>query len=168
MPTVELLAIEQLRGYLIAQRVAQTPDARPSTTVPVLYLKPRDGIAKPRQQNGTYVDGAAITLIHANLSGPPGLEAHLEEAFIRVFVRCRSAPVGMLLHRVIRNLLIPRDSSWGSQRQLWSMGDLLVQYSKQWYGLRDELTPPDDDREYVTSAGYCFGYRRESATVTTP
>jgi hypothetical protein len=156
----DLILIEQLQDYLIAQGVGQAQDQAVSTSVPTIWLQPRDGYPQPREG-----ETATISLVDTLLSSPPG-EAWFEETFVDIVIRSRSAPTGKLLHRTIRGLLAPIDQPWG--RMMWTMGALLVEYSTGWRGeqpLAIASRNPQVNNNLVTHdrvASYRFGCRRKS------
>lgn len=151
----ELYVLEELRTYLIAQGVAQEQSQPASTTVPSIWLNPRDGSPQPRGPKGAPDENATITLVDTNTTGPPELEAWIEETFVDVIVRSRTAAPGKLLQRQIRGLLSPIGDLYG--RKHWTMGSLLVEYSTLWRG--DQ--PVDaDETSYTRVQSFRFGVRR--------
>ena len=157
---VDVFVSHEFHAYLIAQGVGQDGNATPSTTIPSIWLQP--DAPRPRKQGGTWLENATITLVPVVISGPPGLEDQLEEAFVEVRVRAVKMPTAMLIHRVIKGLIVPEGAN-GGQRQLWTMNTLLVEYSRIWRGEQDVPSAPDDeDRVYTRTASYCFGCRRKA------
>ena len=161
----DLIVIEELQDYLIAQGIGNDPDTAPSTSVPRVYLKGRDGARLPAIPDET----TTIVLSDTLLAPAASLEAFLEEAFVDIVVRSTSAATGKLTHRAIRNLLHPNAAHGG--RKQWMMGDLLVQYSTIWRG-EQELPPPpgsadsrSDVRTYDRVASYRIGCARSSLVV---
>jgi hypothetical protein len=153
----ELYVLEELKAYLISQGVAQAQDATPSLTIPSLWLNPRDGAPAPRRaaSGGDYLEAATVTLIDTNTSGPVGMEAWIEETFVDVVVRSRTAAPGKLIQRQVRGKLAPIGDLYG--RKHWTMGALLVEYSTLWRG--DQ--PVDaDDVSYRRVQSFRFGVRR--------
>lgn len=158
----ELHVIEELQAYLVAQGVAQQPDQTPSLTVPSIWLQPRDGAPAPRRapKGGDYLEAATITLVDTNTTGPPELEAWLEETFVDITVRSRFAAPGKLIQRQIRGLLTPTGDLFG--RKGWQMNNLRVEYSTIWRG--DQ--PVDaDDVSYRRVQSIRFGVKRTALTV---
>jgi hypothetical protein len=160
----DLLVAKELHSYLIAQGVAQHPDTTPSLTVPSVWLQPRDGAPLPRDNNGTVLENATITLKDPMLTSPSSLEEWIEEAFIDVIVRARQSSMAQLIHRQIRGLIVPFDASGG--RKQWMMHDLLVEYSDQWR-MEQELpqlrgvAATDAHVTYDRVASYRFACRRK-------
>lgn len=159
---------EELQTYLVAQGIGQLPGATPSTALPSIWLNPRDGAPLPRAG-----ENATVTIRDTALAGPVdvGTEAYLEEAFIDVIVRSKTAAPGKMLHRTIRGLLQPIGAHKG--RQLWTMGGLLVEYSVIWRpeqplpqaGTSATLTGASGLSSPVTYdsvASYLFGCRRKA------
>lgn len=149
--------IEELQTYLVAQGVGQLPSAAPSTTVPSIWLQPRDGAPEPRRDGATFVEAATITLSDTALASPQDIEPWVEEAFVDVIVRSRQAPAGKLIHRSIHGLIHPTGAYGG--RKLWTMGSLLVEYSTVW---TSEQPLGVDEFTYWRKAGYRFGCRRKA------
>lgn len=148
-----LIVVEQLRAFLIAEGVGQSLTATPSPTVPSVWLMPRQGAAMPRQDkdSGAQVEKQTITLLDTNLMGPPNMEAWLEDAFIDVTVRSLNPPEGKLLHRVIRNLLAPIGKLQG--RANWTMNELHILSSHIWRA-EQALPPVDNGLTYDRVASY--------------
>lgn len=146
----ELFVLEELRAFLIAQGVAQAQNATPSTVLPSVWLNPRDGAPLPRAG-----EDVTVTLIDTNTTGPPELEAWIEETFVDIFVRSRKLPAGRLVQRQIRGLLSPIGDLYG--RKHWTMGGLLVEYSTIWRG--DQPVGADADT-YTRVQSFRFGVRR--------
>lgn len=153
----DYLVSEELQTYLVAQGIGQLPDATPSTSLPSIWLQPRDGAPEPRRSSGAFVENATITIVDTALSAPQALEAWIEEAFVDVIVRSRQAPAGKLIHRTIRGLLCPVEAHGG--RKQWTMGSLLVEYSTLW---TSEQPMGADEFTYWRKAGYRFGARRKA------
>lgn len=153
----ELVVTEELQDYLVAQGVAQLPAVSPSTSLPSIWLAPRDGAPRPRTG-----ENATITLIDTNLGGPANLEDYLEECFVDVIVVARTNGPAKLIHRSIRNLIHPMNGQpWG--RHHWYMAALLVEYSGVWRG---DQPLAQDDATYSRVASYRFGCRRKSLAGT--
>src|SRR4051794_28428379 len=117
----DLIVVEELQDYLVAQGAGQLPAAAPSLTLPSVWLSPRDGAPEPRDG-----ENATITLIDTNLAAAPDLEAWIEEAYVDVIVVARQNAAAKLIHRGIRDLIHPM-SAHGGKKQ-WTMGVLLVEY----------------------------------------
>lgn len=146
-----LIVVEELQSYLVAQGVAQLPAGAPSTTLPSLWLAPRDGAPAPRTG-----ENVTITLVDTLLAPAAELEAWIEEAFVDVIVVARQNAAAKLAHRVIRDLIHPIEAHGG--RTNWPMGALLVEYSTTWRG---EQPLYQDNQTYSRVASYRFGARRK-------
>lgn len=155
----ELILVEELRAYLITEGLVQAPDMTPSLVVPSVWLDPREGAPEPRQG-----ENIAVTLVDTMLSGPPFLEAWLEESFIDVIVRSRQKPAAVLFHRSIRNLLAPISALAG--RKHWQMNDLLVERTTIWRPEQPVDVPGDDVRTYTRTAAFRFQVRRKALAGT--
>jgi hypothetical protein len=154
----ELLVVEELQDYLVAQGVGTLPTAKgsESTTVPSIWLNPRDGAAAPR------VEGEImVSLVDTQLGSVAGLEAWLEEAFIDVTVATKHAARAKMVHRQIRNLIHPIEAHGG--RTNWMMSDLLVELSTVW---RPEQPLTMTDAFYARIASYRFQCRRKALAGT--
>lgn len=151
----ELYVLEELRDYLIAQGIAQSQAEDASLTIPSVWLNPKDGAPAPRGPKGDQVENATITLIDTNTTGPPELEAWIEETFVDVIVRSRTAAPGKLLQRQIRGLLSPIGDLYG--RKHWTMSDLLVEYSTLWRG---DQPVAADETGWTRVQSFRFGVRR--------
>jgi hypothetical protein len=152
----ELIVGEELQDFLVAQGVGQYPDAAASTTVPSIWLAPRDGAPQPRKG-----ENVTVTLIDTLQAPAATLEAWIEETFVDVIVTARQNSAAKLLHRVIRNLLHPDEAHGG--RMQWMMGDLKVEYSTIWRG---EQPLYQDDVAYSRTVSYRFGARRKALAGT--
>lgn len=155
----DLIVIEELQDYLVAQGVGQLPSAAPSTGLPVVILAPRDGAPLPRTG-----ENATITLIDTMLRAPTGLEPWLEETFVDVIVRSRTASPGKLIQRTIHGLIAPFDQTGG--RKNWMMGALRVEYSTEWRGdqplpTREAVTESNPRITYDRVQSFRFGCRRK-------
>ncbi len=155
----DLIVTEELLAYLVAQGVAQRASAAPSTTLPLIVLAPRDGAPLPRTgENDT------ITLIEW-MPGPTSeLAAYVEETFVDVMVRSRQNRACKLIHRRIRELLVPYGAYGG--RKGWDMGSLHVESSTIWSGdqpltQRQLRTEADPHRTYDRHARFRFEVRRK-------
>lgn len=147
----ELHVLDELRAYLITAGVVQAQSAAASTALPSVWLNPKDGAPLPRQG-----ENATVTLIDTNMSGPPMMEAWIEETFIDILVRSRTAAPGKLLQRQIRGLLSPTGDLYG--RKGWMMNTLRVEYSTLWRG--DQALPPDE-YGWTRVQSFRFGVRRQ-------
>lgn len=157
----EYHVIEELRAYLIAQGVVQPQSAAPSTVTPSIWLQPRDGAPEPRKDStGNYAEAATVTLTDPMLAPASELVAWIEESFIDVIVRARTAPQAKLIQRSIRGLIHPNDDLGG--RKQWTMNNLTVEYSTIWRGDQDLPRPPGDRPTYDRTCGYRFGVRRKA------
>lgn len=155
MPDYHL--VEELQTYLIAQGVGQLPSATASTSVPSIWLQPRDGAPEPRRSGaGAWLENATITITDTMLAAPHDVEAWVEESFVDIVVRSRQAAPGKLIHRTIRGLLHPTGSHGG--RKHWTMGAVTVEYSTIW---TSEQPLGSDEFTYWRKAGYRFGVRRK-------
>lgn len=144
-----LIVVEELHAYLITQGVAQAPDAVPSETVPSVFLQPRQDAPTPREG-----ENQTVTLVDTNLSGPPGVEAWLQDCFIDIIVRSRNDAEGKLLHRAIHGLLAPIGQLGG--RKHWRMNELLVQESRMW---RQERPMPTVENGLTYDRAASFQFR---------
>lgn len=154
----EMLVIDELRAYLIAQGLAQTNDpsvAAPSAVLPSVWVKPVDGAPEPRLPKGAEV--ATITLSDTLLRAPDVLAPWMEEAFIEVIVRSWSPSAGALIQRQIRGLIVPDNAIGG--RKMWTMNNLLVEYSTMWRG---DQSLGATDLSYGRTQSFRFGARRKS------
>lgn len=155
----DLVVIEELATYLVAQGVGQRPSATPSLTVPSIWLLPRDGAGLPRAG-----ENVTVTLSDTNILGTPGLTAWLEETFVDVIVRSKQASAGKLVQRQVKLLLVPWDAHGG--RKQWMMGGLLVEASNEWRGdqilpQRQDVGATDPHATYDRVASYRFTVRRK-------
>lgn len=123
----DFIVIEEFSAYLITHGIGQVPSAAESTSLPSIWMSPRDGAPLPRDG-----ENATITLSDTLAKVPSPLEQWMEEAFVDVIVRARSAPAGKLIQRRIHDLIVPYASS-GGQKQ-WMMNGLLVEISDEWRG----------------------------------
>ena len=155
----DLVVIEELASYLVAQGVGQRPSATPSLTVPSIWLMPRDGYALPREG-----ENVTVTINDTNLMGPPGLQAWIDETFVDIVVRSRQSSAGKLVQRSIKKLLVPWDAHGG--RVQWMMNNLLVEASNEWRGDQPlpqnmSATATDPHLTYDRVASYRFRVRRK-------
>lgn len=146
--------IDELRAYLLAQGIVQAQTASPSTTLPSIWLDPRDGARLPRDG-----EDVTVTLRDTMLAAPDRLQAWEEVAYIDVITRARKEPAGKLVQRSIRNLLHPISAHGGKYQ--WTMGSLLVAYSTVWRG--DQPLPRDGDAiTYDRVQSFQIACRRQS------
>jgi hypothetical protein len=150
---MSFIVVEQLQAFLVAEGVAQLPGAEPSGAKPSVWLQPRQGAAMPRTENGNWLETQTITLNDAQLNGPPGQEAWLEDTFVNVTVRSRNASEGKLLHRAIRGLIHPIGKLAG--RKNWTMHELHVLDSSIWRN-EQPLPPVQDGLTYDRVASFRF------------
>lgn len=171
MPT-SLHIVEELQTYLVAQGVGQLPNATPSATVPSIWIQPRDGARLPGKPRGAFtadqakVETATVTLIDTQTGSPMGngLEAYIDEAFIDIIVRSKTAAPGKLIHRTIRGLLHPPGDLYGKHG--WMMGQMDVEYSNVWRAEQPLMYPTDAEvQSYDRMASYRIGVRRANLTV---
>lgn len=157
----DLFVVEELQTYLVAQGVAQLPEAAPSTGLPMVVRQPRRGAPEPRRdRDGTWLEEATITLIAITIAPPTTLSDVLEETFVDIIVRARLARTAQITHRRIRELIVPEGAN-GGRRQLWMMNDLLVEASYIWRG-EQNLPTQADGETYDRVASYCFECRRKA------
>lgn len=147
----DLIVVEELQDYLVAQGVAQQPSDAPSIVIPSVWLAPRDGAPAPRTG-----ENVTITLVDTMLAPAAELEAWIEEAFVDVIVVARQNATAKLTHRVIRDLIHPVEAHGG--RFQWQMAALLVEYSTIWRG---DQPLYQDNQTYSRVASYRFGARRK-------
>lgn len=149
---------DELKSYLIAQGIGVDPNT-PSLTLPSIWTMPFDGAPEPRldKATGDVAENATVSLREMNFSAL-GSPADLEEAFVDVIVRSRTAVPGKTLHRRIRELIIDTNDSAG-MRKMWTMHNLLVEYSGTW---RPEQPLAADKVSTTRIASYRFGCRRKS------
>jgi hypothetical protein len=150
-----LIAVEELRAYLLAEGIGQDNNTR-SGALPSVWVGPRQGAPEPDVRAG---EEATITLIDAQLRSPSSMESWMEEAFIDVIVRAKNAGQAKLIHRTIRARLHP-DNAPGGRKQ-WMMGGLLVENSMQWRG-EQPLPQPADSQSYGRVQGFCITARVKS------
>ena len=154
----ELLAVDELGAYLLAQGVAQDPNDGVSLTIPSLWIEARQMAPEPREG-----EEATITLRDTGLGGASPTESFLEEAFIDIVVRARSAGRAQLLQRTIRGLLTPKDAVGG--RKNWPMGAIdPVERSFLWR--RDQPLPTTNNGlTYDRVQSFCFQMRVSALSV---
>jgi hypothetical protein len=124
----DLLVLEELMAYLIAQGAGQDKNTAVSSTLPSVWLLPRDGAPLPRTG-----EGATVTLGETLSRLTDRLEPWLTETFVDVTVRATGAARCKLIQRQILNLIVPFDSSLGGRKN-WDMGALRVECSDLWRG----------------------------------
>jgi hypothetical protein len=150
----DMLVIDELRAYLLAQGLCQDQNAAPSAVLPSIHRAPRKGAPEPRVDKGEL---ATITLADTLLTAPSDLAPWMEEAFIEVIVRSKAAAAGELLQRTIRGLLVPDNAIGG--RKLWTMNNLLVEYTTLWRG---DQSLGASEVSYARTQSFRFGCRRKS------
>lgn len=155
----DLIVIEQLHVYLVAQGIAQAPSVAPSLTVPSVWRKTRDGAPLPRAG-----EKITIELAKSGERGQLGLEAWLDDTYVDVIVRSVDPAAGELVQRRIKDLIEPLGSLGG--RKNWMMGSLRVEYSRTWRGAqplsqRQSVAERDPHRTYDSVASFMFGCRRK-------
>lgn len=137
----DLFVVQELRAFLVDEGVGQRSTEPPSMLLPSIWT---DRVAPlPRKD-----EGGTITLLDTRLSGPPNLDAWLQETFVDVIVRHRSPGTCRLIHRSIFGLLHPRGDHRG--RCQWTMNDLPVEYSTLWRGEQPLPFPDDGDTDVVS------------------
>lgn len=127
----DLIVSTELQTFLVAQGIGQMPDAPPSLVLPAIFDNPKNYAPEPRRgpRDGPLLENATITLADVITTPADGLEAWLEEAFVEVVVRADDDHVAKLLHRRIRDLIVPITSHGGNH--YWQMAGLLVERSFQ-------------------------------------
>lgn len=111
----ELVLIEELGDYLVAQGVARAGNG-PVGALPPVWLAPIDGVPQPDGD-----DTAAVTLSPNTVIPGEWLEGFLEERAIDVYVRADDSRIGELLQRQVRRLLDERKEIFvGALRLEWS------------------------------------------------
>lgn len=162
----ELLAVDELGAYLVAQGVAQDRNDPLSATAPSLWIRPRQAAPEPRDldpENGdTEDEGATVTLSTTRVGMPSPMESWLEETLVDVIVRARSVKRAEMLHRTIRGLLTPGDQPGG--KKAWDMGALHVQHSLLWRP-EQELPTTNNGLTYDRVQSFCFIYSRSALSV---
>lgn len=155
----DLLVIDELLAYLVAQGVAQRPSQPASTSVPSIWKQPRDGAPEPRRNasTGELSELATVTLVGTHTGPPaePGDEA-VEETSVDVIVRARHNATAQLIHRQIRALLHPVDAPYA--RRQWTMGGLLVESSRIWRGEQ----PVGAGEFYTRTQSFLIAARRKA------
>lgn len=160
----DLILVEELRAYLIAQGIAQAQSTTPSLTTPSIWLAPRDGAPDLRRVNGDIAEAATITLVDDGNTQPSELEEWVEATMVDIIIRARTAVPGKLLFRRIAELLVPYDGSQG--RRGWMMHNLLVESSTLWQGdqpmrQRQSVGETDPHSTWDRVATYRFVARRK-------
>jgi hypothetical protein len=155
----DLVVVEELQVFLVAQAIGQLPSAAPSLSLPSVWTLPRDGAPLPRDG-----ENATITLRDPIIRLASEMEAWVEEAFVDVIVRARQARVGKLLQRRMLELIVPYTAPGGHYQ--WMMGALLVEQSVVWRGdqempQRQRVTEGDPHATYDRVASYRFRCRRK-------
>ncbi len=152
-----LLVSDELRSYLIAEGVGVAGSSTPGA-LPTVWLQPRDGALTPRRLGTTseFVEPATVTINTVGQTVPQTGAEFVEETIVDIRVRALQHSTAQLLQRRIYDLLV--DSCPGG-RELWTMGGLLVQYSRRFRG--DQFVSADAD-SYERVQSILFGCRRES------
>ena len=166
MPTSYYI-VEELQTYLISQGVGQLPSATPSATVPSIWIQPRDGARLPGKPRGSFdastakVETSTIPLIDVQTGSPmmSGLEAYIDETYIDIIVRSKTAVPCKQIHRQIRDLLHPSGELYAKQD--WQMNNISVEYSSIWRPEQPLNFATDAEvQTYDRVAGYRIGARR--------
>lgn len=160
---VNLFVVEELRSHLITAGIVQMPADALSATTPGCWLRPRTGAPEPRSTTGSddRIEVATVTLVATGIAAPGRNANVLEETYVDVIVRARTEQPAMLLHRQIRDVIVPVDGSSGDRQQLWMMNDLLVEASALWRP-EQPLPMPEDAETFDRVASYTFECRRKS------
>jgi hypothetical protein len=118
----ELIAIEELRTYLVAQGVVRNwGDA--ANGLPQCILAPRDGA--PEAQGQAYQDGV-VTLAKIGQQPPVVQEEFLEAALVECVTRAYRAVDAELIQRRVRAKL--------NGLRLFTMGSLIVEHAQVFAG----------------------------------
>jgi hypothetical protein len=149
----DLILIEQLQAFLIAQGAVRAPGTTGS--VPTCWLDPRDGAPQPGVDK-LAAETVTVTLKPTGGTPPPWFEEAVERRTVDIIVRAAKSPQGELTHRVIRGLL--------SGKRLFMMGALLVQESQLW---RHVQPLGSDEHSYDTVQSFIFSARVKSLAGTT-
>lgn len=147
----DLIVVDEFRAWLIQLGIGQDNAAPPSSTVPSVWLMPRDGgIPAPRRG-----EEMTITVVDAMLGSPSNLEPWLEETFVEVTTRARTANAGRLVHRAIRGRVAPEHQPGGGRN--WRMAGIdPVEFSTIW---RAEQELPPTDNTYLRRSSYRLAVR---------
>lgn len=128
----DLIVIEQMRAYLIAQGLVRAWEAEGAA--PPCILNPRDGAPEP-----VAPDLSTVTLVQTLHVPVDTLEQrYLAEPVVDVIVRSTTSPRAELLQRSIRGVL--------ADKRLFTMGSLLVERSLVW---REDQHLAADQRTYM-------------------
>lgn len=138
--------IEELRAQLITDGTVQAQTAAPSTTLPSVWLWPRDGAPEPRA-------GENITVTLRPGAEVPGdwHEGFLEERIVEVIVRSRTAAPGELVQRTVRGLL--------HDKREYFLNNLRVEWSHLWRGTQPVTS---DETSYTTIQSFHVACRVKS------
>ncbi len=139
----DLILIEQLRAYLVAQGIVRAWKA--IGTLPQCILDPRDGAPEPAGQ--AYAD-ATVTLQQTGHVVRPSDEEFLEEPVVDVTVRAYRSQDAELLQRRIRNAL--------NGEELLTAGTLLIEWARVWRGDQPLWS---DATSYTRRQSFRFGMR---------
>lgn len=158
---MELIVVNELQDYLVAQAVAQMPATAPSTTRPAVYANPLDGAALPRQTAGdAAAESAAITLRSVSRPAPDVNEEAWEEEAVEVIVLAAAEETAELLQRQLRRLLAPAGTPGG--RKMWTMGALLVESCAVWTGSQPMPVDPSRFQGFGRTQTFLFTCRVKS------
>lgn len=166
----DLIVIEELQAYLVAQGVGIAPASPPPAAgveLVTIWTAPRDGAALPRnvaKVGGRWQGESTVTLTDTLGRSPSALEEWMTETFIDVVVRSPRAQTGKLLQRQIHALIVPFGATGG--RKQWLMNSLLVEQSLEWRGdqplpQRQAVAENDRHATYDRVQSFCFRCRRK-------
>lgn len=141
----DLILIEQVQAYLVAQGVVRLPNT--SGPVPMCWLDPRDGAPEPKAP-----EAVTVTLIPSLTIPGSWLEGVvLEEKIVDIMVRSKFSAPGELVQRQIRGQLEERKNIF--------FGTLRVEWSKQWRGIQRVTS---DETSYTTVQSFRIACRVKS------
>lgn len=118
----DLIAVEELRTYLVAQGVVRSWQAT-ANGLPQCILNPRDGAPEPQGED--YQD-ATVTLARIGQVPPNVQEEFLEDALVECIVRAYRSPDAEMIQRRIRAQL--------NGLRLFTMGSLIVEWARVFTG----------------------------------
>lgn len=155
----DLIVSAELQTFLVDQGIGQLPGAAPSLDLPGIFDNPDDYAPEPRRgpQDGPLLERATITLVDVITMPADGLEAWLEETFVEVVVRSDDDDLAKILHRRIRDLIVPITSHGGHHN--WQMAGLWVERS--WQSKPEQPLPRLENRFKDRVATYGFSCRRK-------
>lgn len=148
MPT-DLIPAEQLKAYLIAQGVVQDQSVNPSSTIPGVWMNPRDEAPEPRAG-----ENVAVTILDGPEIPREWLEGFLQEKVFDFVVRSRKKVDGVLIQRKIR-------AAFEEQKGV-NFGQLRIEWSKLFRG---EQPVTADETSYTSIQSFRIAYRTVSLTV---